>query len=146
MITVATYVGTLLSCFVYVFLVKHVGIPKTCLCGGVLFCLVCLSLIGNSIVCITLYTLAYIGYNIVCCAIPDLIYRSVDSDLISIFQTWRLAMTQLGLVIASAIFGIMIEGVDGFWLIVIGCAGYLACTIGYFCYFIKHRDILTKEC
>jgi len=142
LITAGTYIGTLLSCFAYVFCVKYIGIGKTCLCGGILFALVCLSLSGGSLVCIILYAVAYIGYNMVCCAIPDLIYRSVSSDLISIFQTWRLALTQLGLVLASAIYGFMIEAYDGFWLILIGCICYLVCALCYFCYFRRSKKTI----
>ena len=141
LITAATYIGTLLSCFAYVFCVKRLGIPKTCLWGGILFCLVSLSLIGGSTVCVVLYTGAYIGYNMVCCAIPDLIYRSIGADLISIFQTWRLALTQLGLVMASALYSAMIASADGFWLILIGAAGYLACAVCYYCYFRSRCDV-----
>lgn len=140
LLTAAMYIGTLLSCFAYVFCVKRFGIPQTCLFGGILFCLVCFSLIGGSTVCVILYTAAYIGYNIVCCAIPDLIYQSVSSDLISIFQTWRLAMTQLGLVAASALYGAMVESFSGVWLVLIGCAGYLVCAVWYFGYFKNHHN------
>lgn len=140
LITAATYIGTLLSCFAYVFCVKHIGIPKTCLFGGVLFCLICFSLSGGSIPCVVLYAIAYIGYNMVCCAIPDLIYRSVPYDLISIFQTWRLAMTQLGVVLASAVYSLMVACVEGYLLLLIGTVGYVLCAFGYYFYFRKHPE------
>jgi len=140
LVTAGMYIGTLLSCFGYVFCVKRIGVPKTCICGGLLFCLVCTSLSGGSMGCVILYAIAYIGYNMVGCAIPDLIYKSISSDLISIFHTWRLALTQLGIVLASALYGIMIESFDGIWLLLIGSVGYLACAIGYCLHFGRAKN------
>ena len=74
------------------------------------------------------------------CAIPDLIYKNIPSDLISIFHTWRRALTQLGIVLASALYGIMIETFDGIWLLLIGSIGYLACAIGYCGHFGRTKN------
>lgn len=137
LLTAGTYIGTLLSCFAYVFCVKKIGVPKTCLFGGILFCLICLTLSGETMFCMVLYTLAYAGFNIVCCAIPDLIYRSIASDLISIFQTWRLAMTQLGIVLASALFGLLVEATTGIWIVLIGVICYLICAG---CYYLNFKN------
>lgn len=138
LLTAGTYIGTLLSCFAYVFWVKRIGIPKTCLLGGMLFSIICLTLFVQTTFCMVLYTLAYVGFNIVCCAVPDLIYRSVHSDLISIFQTWRLTMTQLGVVMASALFGLLIEWTAGIWIVLIGVVCYLICAGSYYLNFGNH--------
>jgi len=140
LITAATSIASIISCFAYVFCVKHFNIPKTCLIGGILFCFFCLTHTRGSIMCVLMYAIAYIGYNMVSCAIPNMIYRSVSSDLISIFQSWRLALSQLGQVLALALFGMMMETVDGFWIILLTCIVYLAFTVWYYCYFRKHPD------
>lgn len=137
LLTAGTYIGTLFSCFAYVFCVKRLGVPKTCLLGGVLFSIICLTLFGGTTFCLVLYTLAYVGFNIVCCAVPDLIYRSVGSDLISIFQTWRLTMTQLGVVLASALFGLLIEWTAGILIVLIGVICYLICAG---CYYLDFKN------
>ena len=133
--TAAMNIGTLISCFVYVRAVRKVGIPMMCLIGSALFGLICFSVIGSSVVCLVIYTIAYIGYNVVCCAIPDLIYRSVGAEIISLFQTWRLAMTQLGLSLATALYGLLVERIPVVLIIVLGTAAFLFCGIAYYRYY-----------
>lgn len=140
LITAAMNIGTLLSCFVYVFCVKHFGISKTCMGGGILFCVICLTFTGNSAACVVLFSISYIGYNMVCCAIPNFIYQSISSKLISIFQVWRLALSQLGLVLASVLYSTLIETVDSFWIVFMGAIAYLFCSTSYYRYF-KKRDL-----
>lgn len=133
--TAALNIGTLLSCFIYVWAVRKIGIPMTGLLGCTVFVLLCFSVLGSPMVCLILYTAAYVGYNMVCCAIPDMIYRSVGSDIISLFQTWRLAMTQLGLTVSTALYSILIEQISVIWILVIGTAAFLLCGVGYYLYY-----------
>ncbi len=140
LITAALNIGTLLSCFMYVWAVRKIGIPMTGLLGCAVFVLLCFSVLGSPMVCLVLYTVAYIGYNVVCCAIPDMIYRSVGSDIISLFHTWRLAMTQLGLTAATALYSVLIAHVPIIWILVIGTAAFMLCGVGYYLYYKVHMS------
>ena len=78
LITAAANIGVFLSSFLYIFLVKHIGIPKTGLVGGLLFGVICLAAFGNSISFLVFYCVAQIGLHMLGNAIPSMIYCSIE--------------------------------------------------------------------
>ncbi|MBE6570417.1 MAG: MFS transporter [Ruminococcaceae bacterium] len=136
-ITSCTYLGTLLSCFAYTFLVKRMGVPWTGLIGSLVFGLMCFSMMGGTLWFLVVYTIAYIGYNVVCNAVPDMVYQSVSQDIISSFHTWRLALTTLGTAISTSLFGILLDKTEAYVLVVIGCVGIVLCSLGHYLFYRK---------
>ncbi len=135
MITSAANIGTMLSSFVYVFLVKKLGVPKTALLGSLIFGVVSFATIGGTTMFLVLYCIGYIGYNIVSNALPDMVYRTTDPSIISSFHTWRLAVSNVGTVVAAALYGWILDKVPAFVLLVLAFLGTLGCTGGYYlCY------------
>ncbi len=135
MITSAANIGTMLSSFVYVFLTKRLGVPRTALFGSLLFGVVCFATLGGTTMFLLLYCIGFIGYNVVSNALPDMVYRTTDSSIISSFHTWRLAVSNVGTVFATTLYGWILDKVPAFVLFVLGFLGTLVCTGGYYlCY------------
>lgn len=135
MITSAANIGTMLSSFVYVFLTRKLGVPKTALFGSLLFGVVCFATVGGTTMFLILYCVGYIGYNIVSNALPDMVYRTTDPSIISSFHTWRLAVSNVGTVVAAALYGWILDKVPAFVLLVLAFLGTLGCAGGYYlCY------------
>ena len=125
--------ATFLSCAVYG-LLRRRGVKATTLgvAGAGLFFLLCASLAGPSIaVFLVLLFFAYGGYNIVCYAIPDIVYLKVDERVISSYHTWRMALTTLGTVLSTAVFGLVADSVSGTVLAVLGAVSILFCCVAY---------------
>lgn len=128
--------GTLLSCAVYLPLIRKCGRALTSLLGALTFCLILPAFFcGSRTWFILLYGIAYVGFNVTCNAIPDLIYRHISSDIISAFQTWRLALLTLGTTAGTSLFGFLLTRVPPLVILLIGTAGYLICGTAYFAYY-----------
>lgn len=139
LITSFTYLSTFISCAVYAWAgKKHFPLPLFGVIGSVLFFFLCFSLSSSVSLFLAMYFPAYCGYNIVCYAIPDMVYKSVDPEIISAFHTWRMALTTLGTSAAAMAVGALAELIDGKWLILAGCISIFYCCISYFLYFKKY--------
>lgn len=135
MIQSAIYIGTMVSSFLYAWLVKRLGVPKTALFGSLLFGVVCFATAGNTTWFLVLYAISYIGYNTVSNALPDMIYRTAEPSIISSFHTWRLAVSNLGTVFATTLFGWIMDKVPAAVILILGFLGILICAGGhYLCY------------
>ena len=132
LITAAANIGTVLSSFVYIYLVKKCGTVKTGLIGGVIFSVIIFSTGLDFYGFLIIYCISHTGFYIVSNAIPDMIYRFADKTIISAFHTWRLAVTAFGTAAATAVFGVLIESVPPVRIFAAGAAGYLLCVIGYY--------------
>ena len=137
-ISTLTSAGMLISCAVYLPLIRKCGRALTAFLGAAAFCLVVPAfLCGSRTVFIILYGIAYVGYNVTCNAIPDLIYRHISPELISPFQTWRLALLTLGTTAGTSLFGFMLTRVPPVIILIAGVFGYLVCGTAYFVYYGK---------
>ena len=74
---------------------------------------------------------AFSGYNIVCYAIPDTVYLSVEESSISSYHTWRMALTTLGTVLSTALFGLVADSVSPTVLAVCGTVSVFFCCLAY---------------
>lgn len=135
--------GMLVSCAVYLPLIGKFGRALTALFGAAAFCLIIPAFLsGSRAVFIVLYGIAYVGYNVTCNAVPDLIYRHISPELISPFQTWRLALLTLGTTAGTSLFGFMLTRVPAPVILCTGAAGYLVCGTAYFVYYRKKSPAL----
>lgn len=130
--------GLLISCAVYLPLIRKCGRALTAFLGALTFCLVIPAFLSNSkTVFIILYGIAYVGYNVTCNAIPDLIYRHISPEIISSFQTWRLALLTLGTTAGTSLFGFMLTRVPASLILCMGALGYLVCSTAYYMFYRK---------
>lgn len=135
MIQSSVYVGTMVSSFLYAWLVKRLGVPRTALFGSLLFGVVCFATAGGPTWFLVLYAISYVGYNTVSNALPDMIYRTADPSVISPFHTWRLAVSNVGTVFATTLFGWVMDKVPAAVILILGFLGILGCAGGYYlCY------------
>lgn len=133
-----TSAGMLISCAVYLPLIRKCGRALTALLGAAAFCLVIPAFLsGSKIMFVILYGIAYVGYNVTCNAIPDLIYRHISPKIISPFQTWRLALLTLGTTAGTSLFGFMLTRVPASLILCTGVSGYLICAAAYFAFYRK---------
>ncbi len=137
MIQSAVYIATMVSSFLYAWLVRRFGVPRTALFGSLLFGLVCFATLGDTTWFLVIYCIAYIGYYTVNNALPDMIYRTAEPSIISSFHTWRLAVSNLGTVFATALYGWILDKVPAAILLILGFLGTLGCAGGYFLWYRK---------
>lgn len=139
-ISTLTSAGMLISCAVYLPLIRKAGRALTAFLGALAFCLVIPAFLSHSRpVFIILYGIAYVGYNVTCNAVPDLIYRHISPELISPFQTWRLALLTLGTTAGTSLFGFLLTRVPAAVILFTGVAGYLVCGTAYYVYYRKKQ-------
>ena len=121
-----------LSCALYGVL-RQKGIRATTLglAGSCLFFLLCAAFLGNSVLFLIVLFFAYFGYNVACYAIPDAVYQQVEENVISAYHTWRMALTTLGVVVSTALFGILTNVFSGTVLAVFGTVSFFACCLSY---------------
>jgi len=143
LITVCTYISTLLGCVVYGFLSKKWGAPMAAFLGSVLFCLLIPAFGGGSMRFYVLYSVSYIGYNIVCYCIPEIIFRSTKTEKVSAIQTWRMLVTTLGTTLSSALMGQLMGKIPTWTILLIGAAATLFCSGAYFVYYRRKTEIRT---
>lgn len=130
--------GMLISCAVYLPMIRKCGRALTAFLGAAVFSLVIPAFLFESRpVFIVLYGIAYVGYNVTCNAIPDLIYRHISADLISPFQTWRIAILTLGTTAGTSLFGFMLARVSPVIILFIGVFGYFVCGTAYYIFYRK---------
>ncbi|MBQ7982052.1 MAG: hypothetical protein IJ302_00670 [Clostridia bacterium] len=128
-------IGSLLSCLVYTRMVKYLGIARTGLIGGIIICLLPFSIFGGTAWFLVVYGAAQIGYSIISMVIPNMMYRSIPQDIISIYNTWRGTLNSVGSVVSTMLFGFLMEMVPAYVLLLMGALGLFGCTLGhYFCY------------
>lgn len=133
-----TSAGMLISCAIYLPTIRKCGRALTAFLGAAAFCLVIPAFLSNNrTVFIVLYGIAYVGYNVTCNAIPDLIYRHISPEIISPFQTWRLALLTLGTTAGTSLFGFMLARVSPVIILFIGVFGYFVCGTAYYIYYRK---------
>ena len=132
LISGVTNAATFLSCAVYG-LIRKRGVKATTLglAGACLFFLLCLAFLGTPAVFLILLFFAFSGYNIVCYAIPDTVYLSVEESSISSYHTWRMALTTLGTVLSTALFGLVTDSVSPTVLAVCGTVSVFFCCLAY---------------
>lgn len=136
-LTSAAKIATLLSCLVYTRMVVRIGLARTCLIGGLVLAILPLTVFGSTIWFLIAYGIAYIGYYIVSMVIPNMMYRAIHEDIISIYNTWRLTLNTVGSVVSTMLLGFLMPYLPSAVLIAIGTAGYLLCTLGHYAYYRK---------
>lgn len=139
LITAAANVGVFLSSFIYVFLVKRLGIPWTGLVGGILFGVICFSAFGNSVSFLVIYCVAQIGLHMVGNAIPNMIYCSIDSSIMSQFHTWRMILLALGSAIGTPVYAALLDKVPIIVLFIISSTATFLSVLGYYLLYHKKR-------
>lgn len=139
LITAAANIGAFLSSFIYVFLVKRLGIPWTGLLGGILFGVICFSAFGNSVSFLVIYCVAQIGLHLAGNAIPNMIYCSIDSSIMSQFHTWRMILLALGSAIGTPIYAALLDKVPIVILFIISAAATFLSVFGYYLLYHKKR-------
>ena len=124
--------ATFLSCGVYGLARQH-RIPATKLgvAGACLFLPLSAAFLGGRTVFLIVLFFAYCGYNTVCYAIPDAVYQRVEENVISTYHTWRMALTTLGTVCATAVIGVLADSVSGTLLAVVGTVSVFLCCLAY---------------
>ena len=128
-----TNAAVFLSCAVYAALRQiHMKASALNFIGALMFALIIPSLSGSFIVFAVFYFLAYCGYNLVSYAIPDIIYNTVSENIISAYNTWRMAFTTFGIVVSTAVIGVVMSVTEGTViaaasavLMLFTCAAYL---------------------
>ncbi len=124
--------ATFTSCALYGVIRRLRVKPTTlALAGSCLFFLLCASFSASPAVFLVLLFFAYSGYNVVCYAIPDTVYQHVEESVISAYHTWRMALTTLGTVLSTALFGLAAESVSGTLLAVCGTVSIFLCCFAY---------------
>lgn len=136
-VTVFTYLATLVSCIVYVYLARRIGVAKLCVLGAVLFCAIVPAFAGGKAMFYICYTVSYAGYYIINNAVPDLVYRNINPEMMSVFHTWRLALSTIGTTAATAVIGKLIGVVSPVWILLIGAVAHIICVAAYFAVFRK---------
>jgi len=64
-----------------------------------------------------------------------MIYRTAEPSVISSFHTWRLAVSNLGTIFATTLFGWIMDKVPAAVILILGFLGILGCAGGYYlCY------------
>lgn len=139
LITAAANVGVFLSSFIYVFLVKRLGIPWTGLVGGILFGVICFSAFGNSVSFLIIYCFAQVGLHLVGNAIPNMIYCSIDPGIMSQFHTWRMILLALGSAIGTPVYAELLDKVSILVLFMISAAATFLSVLGYYLLYHKKR-------
>lgn len=137
LITVCTYISTLLGCVVYGFISEKWGAPMAAFLGSILFCLLIPAFSSGAIQFYILYSVSYIGYNIVCYCIPEIIFRSTKPEKVSAIQTWRMLVTTLGTTLSSALMGQLMGKIPTWTILLIGAAATLFCAGAYYVYYHK---------
>ncbi len=132
LISGVTNAATFISCAVYG-LIRQRGVKPTTLAltGSCLFFVLCASFFGTPLWFLVTLFFAYSGYNVVCYAIPDAVYLHVKEDVISAYHTWRMALTTLGTVLSTAVFGFAADLVSGPLLAVCGAVSIFLCCLAY---------------
>lgn len=143
-VTAVTYFATLISCLGYVWLARRIGVTRLCILGSILFCAVIPALTGGKTVFYICYIISYAGYYIVNCAVPDIVYKNVDTGLMSIFHTWRLALSTIGTTAATAVMGGLIGVVSPVWLFVAGTLSNVVCALAYYAVFKENKKITSE--
>ena len=138
-VTVFTYLATLISCIAYVWLAKRIGVGRLCALGAILFCAIVPAFAGGKVMFYICYTVAYGGYYIINNAVPDMVYRNVNPNLMSIFHTWRLALSTIGTTVATMIIGWLIGSVSPFVILFTGAAAHIVCAAAYYFVFTNGR-------
>lgn len=110
---------------------KRFGVPKCCLAGAFLFCLLIPAYGGFVRMFYILYFTANIGYTFISYAIPAIIFQNTPSRKIGAFQTWRMVVTGLGSAAATALVGLFLDVFPAWAIIGTGAAGYLFCAAAY---------------
>ena len=62
---------------------------------------------------------------------PNLVYKKIDRKLMSIFHTWRLALSTVGTAVATAVIGGLIGIVSPLCIFLIGSVATLFCAVSY---------------
>ena len=124
------------SCGLYGFL-RQKGVRATALglAGSCLFFLLCAAFLGTPALFLVVLFFAYFGYNMTCYAIPDAVYQQVEENVISTYHTWRMALTTLGTVLSTAIFGVTAESVSSRLAAAFGTVSVFVCCLSYFIVF-----------
>ena len=124
--------ATFISCAFYGLIRQRRVKPTTlAITGSCLFFVLCASFFGTPLWFLVTLFFAYSGYNIVCYAIPDAVYLNVKEDVISAYHTWRMALTTLGTVLSTALFGLLEPYVSGTLLAVCGTVSIFICCLAY---------------
>lgn len=131
MITTCTYLATFLSCVLYGVMTPKMRVSAVGVIGAVLFCLLVPAFSGGRTLFFVLYAVSYIGFNFVCNALPDLVYRNVNPEIMGIYHTWRLALTTLGTTLATALIGAVIDKVSPTVILLVGAGTYAFTALAY---------------
>ena len=134
-VTVFTYLATLVSCIAYVYLAKRIGVARLCALGALLFCAIVPSFLGGKVFFYICYTISYAGYYIINNAVPDMVYQSIDPRMMSIFHTWRLALSTIGTTVATMYIGSRIGSTAPIWILLAGAAAHIVCAASYYAVF-----------
>ena len=131
MITTCTYLATFLSCVLYGVMTPKMRVSAVGVIGAGIFCLLIPAFSGGRILFFVLYAVSYIGFNFVCNALPDLVYRNVNPEIMGVYHTWRLALTTLGTTLATALIGLVINVVSPTVILIVGAGTYAFTAIAY---------------
>ncbi len=147
LITGTGQAAVFVSCLFYAWIGKKYGtrsmtVPLLGLVAGVLGLALIPVMKLSVIPFLCCYFVAYGGFNIMSYAVPDMVYKSVDSDIISPFHTWRMGLTTLGNVVATYAIGLFAESISATVFMIIGAVSMLFCCFGYYLWFKKNPIIL----
>ena len=138
-VTVFTYLATLVSCILYASLARRMGPTWLCALGALLFCAIVPAFAGGKIAFYICYAFAYGGYYIINNAVPDMVYKNINPNLMSIFHTWRLALSTIGTTVATAVIGGLIGKVSPVWILLAGTLAHIVCAAAYYSVFRKNK-------
>lgn len=139
-ITTCTSLGSLLSCAIYGVLAPKLQASRVGMLGALVFCLLIPAFAGGRILFFVIYCVSYIGYNVVCSAIPDIIYQHISPDIMSVYHTWRLALTTFGTTVATALIGAVMATVSPTIVLAVGTIAFFLCMLAYYLYFRKSEQ------
>ena len=139
--------ATFFSCALYGFArQKKISATKLNLAGASLFLLLCAAFLGGQTWFLVILFFAYCGYNTVTYAVLDAVYQQVDESVISTYNTWRMALTTLGTVCATAVLGALADAVSGTLLAVCGSVSLFLCCLAYHAVFRAEARGKTDPC
>lgn len=140
-VTVFTYLATLISCLAYASLARKIGVTRLCALGALLFCAIVPAFMNGKALFYVCYSVAYAGYYIINNAVPDMVYKNINTNLMSIFHTWRLALSTIGTTVATAVIGKLIGSVAPIWILLAGAVAHIVCAAAYFAVFNKNIKV-----
>ncbi len=130
-IVTVTFIGNISGSFLYMIASRYINSRKLCLLGSLIICVGIFMPFCTDTLFLAVYFITMIGKYIIDYAVPSRVYVIIPAEIACRYQTWRMIITTVGIVLSSAVSGIFIEYISVFGFIVIASVCQLICGICY---------------